>query len=1075
MTRTLVLPALPSPEFVSDSPSADTAQEISGYRLEEKIGTGGFGEVWRAIGPGGFAKAVKILFGSLSGPQAATELKSLHRIRDVRHPFLLNMERIEVVDGRVVIVTELADRSLERRFAEAVGEGHRGIPRDELLGYLRDAADALDFMSEQHGLQHLDIKPENLFLQGSHAKVGDFGLTSSVVASSQSLVTGFTPLYAAPELFDGRPDRATDQYSLAIVYQVMLTGSAPFNGRTPAQLTSQHLKSPPDLNGLHPSDRAVVARALSKNPRSRFNGCRQFVDELSKRRFGAPVLRRTEDPTDPDRPKALTEIVDSENVGREDSQLLPPATPLRPISMAGTPLVMRPTVFVGLGGMGSRVVELLQEKCHVTFPNTGLRALHFLCIDTDSEAAARATANESDDGKCPTSIAIPLRTSHEYRKRSDDHLNWLSRRWLFNIPRSGRVEGLRPLGRLAFVDHEEEIRQALRSCLQTVSHAASVRTTAEETNLPFTAEELDVVLIGSTSGGTGSGSILDTAWMVRSLLNEKPHMHTRVAAVLLHGTAPGRQTADMQDANTLSFLKELNYFCLPGVQRPGTSRRVGSAESALPFDDAWLLHLGDELSSLDFHAGLERVVDYLHLQTLTPVRRQMDAWREPGASGRRQDHELLLHTFGMAGVREDAWGMVHSEAVQLCHGITSRWLNSVQDGTRHDSLVQAAAEMSELISRLSISSEGAIERVPKLLNTNRTKRLDEYASEVRARLAHESAGATDVIGQITALINRDMATDSSVRSAITVIIDEVRQDLTSGLSRIMSRVEKHIQQTLDGNGRLQAADQSLTTLAGSVASAIAAGCGQQHDLEQMFSELCTSLRTAGPIVPDSTLRSFSRQYCMLLACQLVGQCVTVQMKSLGESLQRLREEKLNALRTRVNLWSSSPKTTLTPRIPIPDQVLAAFDQFLTTQGRFRLSKFQHQDVRPADASTLTSDAANFLLMTTGQGTTRTASPVNGVASTTFPGNARPLLKNVGGGQRVVAAVPDGISPETWLAQLQNEFGQCVSVVPMNREDICVFCETEGIAISTVIDSFSHLKPKVVELASRLHSRQDIPW
>jgi len=1076
MNQTQVLPILSPPISRSQLIAADSSMEIAGYQLLERIGVGGFGEVWRAIGPGGFAKAVKILFGHVSGPQAETELKSLHRIRDLRHPFLLSIDRVEIVGGRVVIVSELADRSLERRFAEVVEQGQRGIPRDELLGYLRDAADALDFMSEQHGLQHLDIKPENLFLQGSHVKVGDFGLTTTLSSGGQSLVSGFTPLYAAPELFEGRPDRATDQYSLAIVYQVMLTGTAPFNGRTPAQLTAQHLKSSPNLTGLHTSDRAVVARALSKNPRSRFIGCRQFVDELGKRRFGAPVFRRTSDPVDPDRSKALTAIVDATTVGRRESQLLPPATPLRPVSAAGTQLRMRPTLFVGIGGMGSRVVSLLKGKCQSLFPEAELPSLQYVCIDTDPEASARPAADRRTEAERPISIAIPLRTSHEYRKKSEDHLNWLSRRWLFNIPRSGRVEGLRPLGRLAFVDHEEGIRERLRSCLKTAAHAASVAATAKETGLPFAGAELDVVLIGSTSGGTGSGSLLDIAWMVRSLLNENPELtRTSLASVLLHATAPGRQTADMQDANTISFLKELHYFCLPGVQRPGTTGRSGNGEAALPFDDAWLLHLGDELSNTGFETSLERVADYLELRTLTPARREMDAWCACGTGAVNQEHELVLRTFGLAKVREDAWGLAHTVASHLCRGIIRHWLNGERDSQRQELLTQASAEVSELISDLALSSTGVIERLPRLLNAERTKRLDSYASDVSSRIALEVSNEHDVIGRISALINLDMATASSNRNPVGSILDEVRQDLASGLSRAVSRIDKHIQQSLDGRGRLQAAEQSLTTLLRYVDSAVAAGNGQKQDLEQAFTDLCASFGNGRDTEPDSALKAFCRQYCMLLACQLVCQCVAVQMKSLREALHRLQGEKLNALKTRVNSLSELAVTTAIPSTPIPDQLLAAFDEFLMTQGRFRLSQLQHQDARLSDASTLTSDAANFLLMSAGHCASRPQEAADAGSSATFPGNARPLLRNVGGGQRVLAAIPDGISPETWLAQLQNEFGQCVSVVSMNREDICVFCETEGIGISTVIDSLSHLKPTVVELAGRLHSRQDIPW
>jgi eukaryotic-like serine/threonine-protein kinase len=149
------------------------AEPIPGYRLIERIGSGGFGEVWKAEAPGGLFKAIKfvqreghsedsIAIGGCEPDRsrADQEWKSLVRVKSVRHPFILLLDRFENIDNFLVIVMELADRTLADRFKECRSQGLPGIPREELLGYMAEAAEVLDLMNSQYQLQHLDIKPQ---------------------------------------------------------------------------------------------------------------------------------------------------------------------------------------------------------------------------------------------------------------------------------------------------------------------------------------------------------------------------------------------------------------------------------------------------------------------------------------------------------------------------------------------------------------------------------------------------------------------------------------------------------------------------------------------------------------------------------------------------------------------------------------------------------------------------------------------------------------------------------------------------------------------------------------------------
>jgi WD40 repeat protein len=263
------------------------AEPVPGYRLEKLLGRGGFGEVWRAQGPGGVAVAMKFI--RHDGKAGSLELRSLAMMKEIRHGNLLSLFGVWQREPFIILALELADRSLLDRLQEAQAQGQPGIPLPELLECLSDTARALDFLNEprhtQDGktglsIQHRDIKPHNLLLVGDTVKLADFGLARLLERQVTSHTGAMTPAYAAPEFFKGQTTNQSDQYSLAVTYCQLRGGRLPFAG-TLEQMMMGHAQEEPDLSMVPEAERPVVARALSKKPEERWPSCRAFVQALA--------------------------------------------------------------------------------------------------------------------------------------------------------------------------------------------------------------------------------------------------------------------------------------------------------------------------------------------------------------------------------------------------------------------------------------------------------------------------------------------------------------------------------------------------------------------------------------------------------------------------------------------------------------------------------------------------------------------------------------------------------------------------------------------------------------------------
>jgi serine/threonine-protein kinase len=277
--------------FGAQAAGLAAGSRVAGYRLEERIGSGGMAVVFRARDERLHRQvAMKVLSPALVADEEFRRrfVRESRAAAAVDDPHIIPVFEAGEAEGVLFIAMRYVPGGDVRTLLRRVGP----LSPARAMAIISPVASALD-AAHGAGLVHRDVKPANMLVDArpdrpDHVYLSDFGLSKGMISSGPTMSGQFlgTADYSAPEQIAGKPvDGRADQYSLACAAFELLCGEAPFpRAHVTAVIWAHMSESAPMLSsrrpGLPPAVDGVLARALAKEPGHRYASCQEFAEAL---------------------------------------------------------------------------------------------------------------------------------------------------------------------------------------------------------------------------------------------------------------------------------------------------------------------------------------------------------------------------------------------------------------------------------------------------------------------------------------------------------------------------------------------------------------------------------------------------------------------------------------------------------------------------------------------------------------------------------------------------------------------------------------------------------------------------